>query len=332
MAKRKAGLHKNVSSIFDGVSVPNAKKDELTKSSTQGGTEDKTRVEQTAELSSALSSVPSKNKPLPESKPLPPEKPFAQHVPLLEKKPATAGIEKPAQAQLSRPPAEPAKSPKKPKITLLKNNKKSLRKFVSKISSRKKGRNSSKLSPKQLKRQKVLLVLMPILLVVLMVMFLSKFKSNPTAANQTVTNGKTVNVSNQGGIEITVQSETDMGVTIDWDIPPEYSKNIRDPMTSTWMKKILQGDSAMMEGEQGLGGDATEAEGDGEGDEEETIYVDEIIVISSILFGTEGSSVVIDNEILYEGDSVYGAVIKKIDKNIVLFEKDGVIFQKSLPR
>lgn len=322
MAKRKAGLHKNVSSIFDGVSVPNAKKDELTKSSTQGGTEDKSKAGKAAELTSAPPNVPAESKPKPISKPTPLEKPIPVNEPALVKK--SAPSEKFAQ---TNPKVTPVKRTKTAKRARNRYPKKNIWSIGSKIFLQKKIEAFRKLTPTQLKKQKVMLILMPVLLIVLAVVVLPKFKSNPAATNnQTVVNQ--ANPSHDG-IEIKANSDADLEIRINWTIPDKYPEGLRDPMSAIWIRKIVRGDSIMYDTPSTE--DETEV-AEGEETDGETIYVDEIIVISSILFGTEGSSVVIDNEILYEGDSVYGAVIKKIDKNIVLFEKDGVIFQKSLPR
>ena len=45
-----------------------------------------------------------------------------------------------------------------------------------------------------------------------------------------------------------------------------------------------------------------------------------------------GRSVVIDDQILYEGDKIYDATITKINKSEVQFEKNGFYFTKYLNR
>ena len=64
----------------------------------------------------------------------------------------------------------------------------------------------------------------------------------------------------------------------------------------------------------------------------EQTLIDVGIALRSILWAESGRSIVVGNEILYEGDTILGVTIKKINKDSVEFEKDGVGFLKVFPR
>jgi hypothetical protein len=106
---------------------------------------------------------------------------------------------------------------------------------------------------------------------------------------------------------------------IDWDIPPEYPDTLRDPMETTSPPppvtgKWLEESVVVLE------------------DGEQQTLIDVGIALRSILWAESGRSIVVSNEILYEGDTILGVTIKKINKDSVEFEKDGVGFLKVFPR
>ena len=81
-------------------------------------------------------------------------------------------------------------------------------------------------------------------------------------------------------------------------------------ITPKWTKR----DAAGTEGQEGIA-------------EKIDVFYD--IVIKAILYTDHGRSVAIENDILYEGDSIFGATILKIKPNSVEFEKNGVQFTKT---
>jgi hypothetical protein len=106
---------------------------------------------------------------------------------------------------------------------------------------------------------------------------------------------------------------------VDWDIPPEYPDTLRDPMETTWAKDPVTGkwiEESVVVVEDG--GEQT--------------LIDVGIALKSILWAESGRSIVVGNEILYEGDTILGVTIKKINKDSVEFEKGGVGFLKVFPR
>lgn len=323
MAKRKAGLHKNVSSIFNNVPAPNAKKKGSTENPTKNGTQDHSKVDGTPKDGSAPPKDPLKKikpdpKPIPTKKTVPTEKP-ASPQPVMPEKPSSPSPvtpEKPAPTKTTHTPVKKPKSDRKPWKRPPKKTKNTWG-IASKIFSKTKKEVFDKLTPAQRKRQKKMLILLPALSIALVVLILSKIKPTTETAK---TDNET---SERSGIKIKPIAKY-MDTKIDWEIPDEYPKDIRDPMTAAWVRKGSQDGSPTM----GIDGQVT-AEGEEEPESKEQIYIDEVIVVNSILYGNP-SSVVIDNEILYEGDSIRDVLIKRINKNSVLFEKDGVLFTKSI--
>lgn len=325
MAKRKAGLHKNVSSIFNNVPAPNAKKKGSTEDPTKNGTQDHSKVDRTPKVGSVPPKDPlKKTKPdpklIPIKKSVPTEKPSSLQSVMPEKpsSPSPVTPEKPAPTKTTHTPVKKPKSDKKLRGRLPKKTN-NIWSIGSKIFSKTKKETFDKLTPTQRKRQKKMLIFMPILLIALVVLILSKIKPTTETA-------KTGNeTAERSGIEIKPMSKY-MDTKIDWEIPNKYPEKLRDPMIAAWVKKGSQDDSLTM----GIDGQATAEGAKGvELDSEEKIYIDEMIVINSILYGNP-SSIVIDNEILYEGDIINGVLIKKINKDSVLFEKDGVFLTKSI--
>ncbi len=108
-------------------------------------------------------------------------------------------------------------------------------------------------------------------------------------------------------------------VQIDWEIPPKYPETLRDPMETTWAQDPVTGEWVE---------ESVVVIEDGE----QHTLIDVGIALRSILWAETGRSIVIGNEILYEGDTILGVTIKKINKDSVEFEKDGVGFLKVFPR
>ncbi len=258
MTKRKTGLHRKVSSIFDGVSVP--KSDPAKSDKSAGGRTD----------------APKEGEP--------------------------------SQRQSDFMPKDVPASPKRPPRGFGKGLSSSRRPMPSRLTS------FGSLGPVSAigeKRRKATMVLMVALFVILILLLTSIFsrrlaKKKATSALKEATAAAKAAASS---------SDTQ----IDWDIPPEYPDTLRDPMETTWSQDPVTGEwieesVVVIE----------------EGGEQTLIYVG--IALRSILWAESGRSIVVGNEILYEGDTILGVTIKKINKDSVEFEKGGVGFLKVFPR
>ncbi len=258
MTKRKTGLHRKVSSIFDGVSVPKfgpAKSDE-----SAGGRTDAPKEGEPSQQQSDF---------MPKDVPASPKR-------------SPRGFGK---------GLSPSGGPMPSRLT----------EFgplgpISAISD---------------KRRKTTMVLMVALFVTLILVLTSTFsrrlaKKKATSALKEATAAAKATASS---------SDTQ----IDWDIPPEYPDTLRDPMETTWSKDPVTGkwiEESIVVIKDG----------------EEQTLIDVGIALRSILWAESGRSIVVGNEILYEGDTILGVTIKKINKDSVEFEKDGVGFLKVFPR
>ncbi|MHC4195722.1 MAG: hypothetical protein ACYSQZ_07240, partial [Planctomycetota bacterium] len=109
-------------------------------------------------------------------------------------------------------------------------------------------------------------------------------------------------------------SPDNSAVKIDWQIPAPYSARLVDPMVPDRPKNI--GGIKVTEEHITEEGAAYDSEG----------TIQESIVINSILHSALESSIVIGDDILYEGDTISGVTIIKINKDNVLFEKEGKQF------
>lgn len=112
-------------------------------------------------------------------------------------------------------------------------------------------------------------------------------------------------------------------IKIDWDGPRVYSPEVPDPMISG---RREYGEGYSMPPIATL----QDLMGDSNSIEESEFYKG--LIIKSILYSNFSRSVVISNEILYEGDLIFGVTIKKINKDSIDFEIEGLEFSKSLRR
>jgi hypothetical protein len=129
---------------------------------------------------------------------------------------------------------------------------------------------------------------------------------------------KAIDTSKQTATATTV-TPTDVDTQIDWDIPPKYPERLRDPMESTGTQDPATGEWV----EQTVVIEST--------DDQQSV-IDVAIALKSILWSENERSIVVSDEILYEGDTIFGVTIKKINKDSVEFEKDGVAFLEVFPR
>ena len=254
MRKRKTGLHRKVSSIFNGISVPkseNAGSGESTDSRT-GPAKGREYLEEQTDF-------------MPKVAPVGPK----QAVPRPAKAPKSAGG-----GQTGFDPFGPIP-------------------IVSE------------------KRRRVMIVSMVGLFIVLILVLTLTFSRN-------LASKKAADASKQAAAAATV-TPTDVDTQIDWEIPPEYPERLRDPMESTWIHDPATGKW-------------TEEAVVIESADDQQNLIDVGIALRSILWAESGRSIVIADEILYEGDTIFGVTIRKINKDSVEFEKDGVGFLKVFPR
>jgi hypothetical protein len=254
MKKRKTGLHRKVSSIFDGTSIPkaeNAGSGESTDSWT-GAAKGREYLEEQTDF-------------MPKVAPVGPK----QAVPRPKKVPKPAGG-----GQTGFDPFGPIP-------------------IVSE------------------KRRRVMIVSMVGLFIVLILVLTLTFSRN-------LASKKAADASKQAAAAATV-IPTDVDTQIDWEIPPEYPERLRDPMESTGMHNPATGEW-------------TEQAVVIESADDQQSLIDVGIALRSILWAESGRSIVIADEILYEGDTIFGVTIRKINKDSVEFEKDGVGFLKVFPR
>ncbi|MHC5059508.1 MAG: hypothetical protein ACYTFK_00260 [Planctomycetota bacterium] len=258
MAKRKSGLHRKVSSIFDGVSVP--------KSGAKGPDQ----------ASGSGIEVPKKDEY--------------------------------SQRQSDFVPKDIPASPRPPRPVTGKPGRPVGRSGLG-------GSNDfNSLGPIQAvseKRRKTMMVLMVALFIVLVLVLTSKFSKNLSK--------KKAEDSLKPAAATAVAATSFPDAQVDWEVPQEYPKAIRDPMETTWSKDPVTGDwieESVVVVENG----------------QEHTLLDVGIALRSILWAESGRSIVVGNEILSEGDTILGVTIKKINKDSVEFEKDGVGFLKVFPR
>jgi hypothetical protein len=260
MRKRKTGLHRKVSSIFDGISVPKA--DNAPGQSTDGWT------------------GPAKGREYVKD-----ETDFMPKDARIGPKPAERSPEK-ARKPIGGPGllGQPGFDPFGP-IPL-----------VSK------------------KRRKVTMVSMVVLFILLIVVLTWTF-------SQKIADKKTQSASKQAAAAGVAAAQID--TQIDWEIPPEYPETLRDPMENTWRQDPSTGKWVE---------ETIVVIDDSGAEQQQQSLIDVGIALRSILWAETGRSIVVGDEILYEGDTIFGVTIKKINKDSVEFEKDGVGFLKVFPR
>jgi hypothetical protein len=266
MAKRKRGLHRKVSSIFDGVPIPKHGPDAAAPQHPIGGDGKATQ-----------------NTP-----------PAQQQQPPLTQK-ADSDITK-SPAPVKAKPAVPARPVKKGKYKL-----------------------SVPIPGVSDRKRRTQLALVPVLFIILVLVIISVYGTGTTT--------QTADENPQTEAQTKAIASDNSTVKIDWQIPDVYSARLVDPMVPDRPKNI--GGIKVTEehiAEEGTTGESTIEESTIEEStiEESTIY--DSIVIDSILHSALESSIVIGNDILYEGDTISGVTILKINKNNVLFEREGKQF------
>lgn len=256
MAKRKAGLHKEVTSIFDGVPLG----DKKSGSQKQAPTVPQREQQETP-------------KPAVVQKPSVPE--------IAQKKPKPMSeYSAPTKPQQAERPMSQTPQPKKTKVAPTAKN------ITTSTWHQTLGKITAKLVPASINagntKQKITLVLVPILFIVLIVVFI-KVIAPPVRGTQptNLQNPPTIAVANE--------------TKINWEIPEPYPTTLRDPM-----KKVKQTATV-----------TTTTTTTGE------------FIVKGTIWGDESPLAIINGQILGVGGKIDGATIVQINKDSVVFEKDG---------
>jgi hypothetical protein len=203
MSKYKAGLHKDVSAIFNGVSLPNPVRDT---SRQNDGAQQPSAVPAPAQQDYSAPKPPVPEPPI--QKP-----PVPSHMTPMKPKAEPSASPRGEQPPLQSPPKPtPAKQPKADTAIKAAGQipwRRTLKQIENKLLATKPGVSATK--------QKIMVVLAPILFVVLIFVFIRVF-SNPS---QKITGPGT-----SGLVEATVAGHS----KVEWQLPSPYPTTLRDPM------------------------------------------------------------------------------------------------------
>jgi len=256
MAKAKRGLHKEISSIFDGVPMP---KDYGTPESPSAPAPQREGHAQQSQHERKHFEIPHLQPPqqepkVPEvTKAKPPEGPAPRAVP----------IEKPHGDLVVRG---------------------GTRMFFENICDQIRARVLKPKPGVDPRRQKVMAVMVPVLFVAFIVVFIKVLPglkgSGPVGLTQT-------------GVIAAAASRSD----VDWQVPELYPQTLRDPMQFGSVTQQTQED-----GQEGT--------------------MDRLVV-TGILHSEDHPAALIGTQIVYEGETIYGATVVKINLDSVEFERDG---------
>jgi outer membrane biosynthesis protein TonB len=299
--KQKAGLHKGISSIFKGVSIPQADGDQEPSGTSAPERTDYTKpkplvpVLQKSEVTKAYQATQTLPKAAPGHTAPEPQKTQAQKsyqvTPSLPKA-ATAQqskaepVQKPKAEPVQKPKAEPTRQPKadidkkvsKKSPTVKISSQSFLQQIKNKLFKPKSGVSTSTT------KQKAMVVMMPLLFIVLIFM-LSRGGVFGTSAGRT-----------EASTEDTAPGVVTAGAytKIDWEIPAPYPTTLRDPMRlvpveipQTEISKTLK------------------------------------LIVKGILYSEDNPSAVIGNQIVHEGETIRGVSVIKISQDSVEFEMNG---------
>ncbi len=283
----KAGLHKEISSIFKGVSIP------------QTDCGQKPSGAPAPERTSYTEPKP----PTPEPQ-QPCDAPAPEHTGYTEPKPLTPELEpqkseapKPSQATQSLPKSTGAQQPKADIDNIKKADIHDIKKDVSqkpatvKISSQTSWQQiTNKLFASKpgasTTKQKAMVVTMPLLFIVLIFMMLKG-----GVFGTSVRNSEASAEDNGAGVVT-----ADLNTKIDWEIPAPYPTTLRDPM------RLGPAETAQTENRT-------------------KTFVK--LMLKGILYTENNRSAVIGNHIVHEGEEILGVTVVKINKDSVEFEMNG---------
>ncbi len=299
--KHKAGLHKGISSIFKGVSIPQTDGDQEPSGTSAPERTDYTKpkplvpVLQKSEVTKAYQATQTLPKAAPghtdytePKQPTPePQKTQAQ-----KSYQVTPSLPKDATAQQSKaepvqkPKAEPTRQPKadidkkvsKKSPTVKISSQSFLQQIKNKLFKPKSGVSTSTA------KQKAMVVMMPLLFIVLIFM-LSRGGVFGTSAGRT-----------EASTEDTAPGVVTAGANtkIDWEIPAPYPTTLRDPMRLVPVEIPQTEISKTIE-----------------------------LIVKGILYSEDNPSAVIGNQIVHEGETIRGVSVIKISQDSVEFEMNG---------
>jgi len=288
--KNKAGLHKQVSSVFKGVPVPQNKgnrqsSDTSSPSSASDVSPKPTSTNKQSSQNSLISRLSQ-----------------AEDSPTEAKKSQTTSIPK--------KPTSTSQIPKSPPIKKISQPKESSRQFVSPPEDSPLIEESSNGFLQQIKdklftpkpgsspaKQKAMVIMIPILAIIMIFVFRQVLSKSPRKTKGIENDDTPVVVSNAGS-----------GNEIDWHIPEPITIIPNDPVQ-------LPDETNTQNPEQN-----TERNGDQNGS---TNTENQGLIIRDIVYSHDKPSAFIDSRIIYEGDEINGMTILKINRDSIEFEKDG---------
>lgn len=199
MAKHKAGLHKTVSAIFDGVPLPGR---EGTDKPSRGDGPERPREQTPAKPDEERLQSPADVKPAPVKPPT--------------AKPATPSHMTPTKPKPPEP-VEPPVQPAPPKIT----KRETVKKPAAKVAGQRPWERitGKLLTPKagvSTQRQKTMVILIPVLFIVMIFVFTRVLNTPSRVTAQPAGSGPTGSAGGSKGIE--------------WQVPEPYPTTLRDPM------------------------------------------------------------------------------------------------------
>ncbi len=319
--KNKAGLHKGISSIFKGVSIPQAdggqepsgppapERTDYTEPKQPAPETQKPEAPKAYQATQTLpKAAPEHTATEPKQPTLEPQKPqvqkpyqVTQSLPKAEpaQRPKTELTQKPKTVPAQRPKAVPARQPKadidkidknvsKKRPTVKSTSQSFWQKIKNKLSKPKPSTSTIK--------QKATVVMMPLLFIVLIFML---FRGGVFGTSAGHTEASAEEAASGVG---TAGDNT----KIDWEIPEPYPTTLRDPM------RLIPVEIPQTE-------------------QTETEKIIELIV-KSILYSEDNSSAVIGNSIVHEGETIRGVSVIKISKDGVEFEMNGKRWTQKVQR
>ncbi len=286
--RNKAGLHKGISSIFKGVSIPQADGGQEPSGPPAPERTDCTEPKQPApetqkpQAPKAYQATHSLPKAAPEhtayTKPKQPA-PEPQKPEIPKAYQATQSLPKAAPAQKPKADTDDIKKYASKKPTAVKSDSQSFwQQIRNKLSKPKPSDSTTK--------QKATVVMIPLLFIVLIFMLLKGGVFGTSVRNSEAF------AEDNGAIVATV----DLNTKIDWEIPAPYPTTLRDP--------LRVGPAAAAQNENGT-----------------RTFVK--LIVKGILYTEDSRSAIIGNHIVHEGEEILGVTIVKINKDSVELEMNG---------
>lgn len=284
--KNKAGLHKQVSSVFKGVPVPQNKGAQQSSDAPAPNRTPDVSPKPEVNKQNSKSSLISR---LSQSEDSPSQAKQSQTASVSQKPTSKNQVPKGPPAKKLSQPKEPFKqfvSQPEDSPLIEETSEGLLQQIKDKLFTPKPGSSPAK--------QKAMVIMIPILAIIMIFVFRQVLSKSPRKTKGTENDDTPVVVSN-----------TDSGNEVDWQIPEPITIISRDPVK-------LPDESSTQNPEQNPeqnGSTNTENQG--------------LILIKDIVYSHDKPSAVIGSRIVYVGDKINGMTIVKIDRDSVEFEKDG---------